>query len=400
MSNENRLLIHFHRSSTAQLRWARFFAVILFLVIFRHLVNNTFFNIDGCICIDTHGRRHNFCYRSEGNSSAFGKKFSCGHLEKLEDLGLLDTSTRVNFTEDLDPVFVTAFSQSHFLEGKRLVASIRAFYKTARIVVYDIGLSKKSAIRVKRWCYVEYRQFNFEDHPRYFRQLFTFRWKPIVIAEALRDFGVIWYMDTSVILQKGDLRHIYALIKCRQTPRISLPIPSVQQRDMRELHWQDTHSWDTVQWTANLEECRKATYLLHSFTGHGIYAATDPSLYSFFPVSVDELRKPKAKMYEAGLVHAVRTKETVEKIVKWSVLCALEEKCMGTEIIPNTCEFNRSDPYSSFAQCHRYDQSVVNVLLADAYYYDRRYYTSEITDFFRIQRFISRPVKNRELKCI
>ncbi|EYB90132.1 hypothetical protein Y032_0223g2672 [Ancylostoma ceylanicum] len=104
-------------------------------------------------------------------------------------------------------------------------------------------------------------------------------------------------------------------------------------------------------------------------------------------------------MYEAGLVHAVKTKETMEKIVKWSVLCALEEKCMGTQIIPNTCEFNRSDPYSSFARCHRYDQSVVNVLLADAYYYDRRYYTSEITDFFRIQRFISLPVKNRELKC-
>ncbi|KHJ98305.1 hypothetical protein OESDEN_01708 [Oesophagostomum dentatum] len=104
-------------------------------------------------------------------------------------------------------------------------------------------------------------------------------------------------------------------------------------------------------------------------------------------------------MFEAGLVHVVRTKETLERILKWSVLCALEEDCMGTNIVPNICEFNRTDLFSSFAHCHRYDQSVVNVLLADAYYYDRHYYTSEITDFFRIQRFISRPVKNRELKC-
>ncbi|VDK75027.1 unnamed protein product [Cylicostephanus goldi] len=108
-------------------------------------------------------------------------------------------------------------------------------------------------------------------------------------------------------------------------------------------------------------------------------------------------------MFEAGLVYAVRSKETIE-LMKWyccvkSVLCALEEHCMGTTIVPNICEFNRSDLYSSFAHCHRYDQSVINVLLADAYYYDRHYYSSEIADFFRIQRFISRPVKNRELKC-
>ncbi|EYB90133.1 hypothetical protein Y032_0223g2672 [Ancylostoma ceylanicum] len=276
MFSENWLSIQSHRSSDVQLRCARLSALILLLVIFRYLVRNTFLNTDDCICFDTHGRSYDFCYRPLGNSSVIGKKFSCDHLERLENLGLLDSTTPATLTQEMDPVFVTAFSQSHFLEGKRLIASIRAFYKTARIVVYDIGLSKKGAVRAKRWCHVEYRLFNFKDHPHYFRQLHTFRWKPIVIAEALRDFGVIWYMDTSVILQKGDLRHIYALIKCRQTPRISIPVPPVEQRDMRESRWQGTYPWDTVQWTANIEECKKSTYLLHSFTGHGIYAATDP----------------------------------------------------------------------------------------------------------------------------
>ncbi|KAK6766195.1 hypothetical protein RB195_025850 [Necator americanus] len=366
----------------------------------KKLIVNIFLKIDECSCIDSSGRLHDFCYRSIGNSSVRGRKFSCDHLEHLRHLGLLDIFSSTNISDDLNPVFITAFSQSHFMEGKRMVASIRAFYKTANIVVYDIGLSKKGVVRVKRWCHVEYRRFNFEDYPSYFRQLHTFRWKPIVIAEALRDFGVIWYMDTSVIVRKGDLRHIYALLKCRQKPRISFPVPSVEERDTREIQRRITPPWDTIQWTANLQECMKSTYLLHSFTGHGIYAATDPSLYSYFPVFFEELRKPKAKMYEAGLVLAMRTRETMEKIVKWSVLCALEENCMGTRIIPNTCEFTNGDRYSSFAHCHRYDQSVVNVLLADAYYYDRHYYTSEITDFFQIQRFISRSVKNRELRCI
>ncbi|VDM74795.1 unnamed protein product [Strongylus vulgaris] len=206
-------------------------------------------------------------------------------------------------------------------------------------------------------------------------------------------------MDTSVVLLKGDLRHIHALIECRQKPRMELPIPSTVQRDLRESFFRSNNSWDTVQWTANLRECKKSTYLLHSFSGHGIYAATDPLLYRYFPVSLEEMRKPKAKMFEAGLVHAIRSRETIDKIVKWNVLCAMEEDCMGTTIMPNICDFNQSDLYSSFAHCHRYDQSVVNVLLADAYHYDRHYYASEITDFFRIQRFVSRPAKNRELRC-
>lgn len=42
-----------------------------------------------------------------------------------------------------------------------------------------------------------------------------------------------------------------------------------------------------------------------------------PALYSYFPVSLQELKKPKAKMYEAGLVLAVKIQETVTNILKW-----------------------------------------------------------------------------------
>ncbi|ETN87257.1 hypothetical protein NECAME_00116, partial [Necator americanus] len=233
------------------------YTTLVLLHYFRYFLVNIFLKIDECSCIDSSGGLHDFCYRSIGNSSVRGRKFSCDHLEHLRHLGLLDISSSTNISDDLNPVFITAFSQSHFMEGKRLVASIRAFYKTANIVVYDIGLSKKGVVRVKRWCHVEYRRFNFEDYPSYFRQLHTFRWKPIVIAEALRDFGVIWYMDTSVIVRKGDLRHIYALLKCRQKPRISFPVPSVEERDTRETQRRITPPWDTIQWTANLQECMK-----------------------------------------------------------------------------------------------------------------------------------------------
>lgn len=389
-----------HATDAGQLRLMLFSAVCIalivlhFLLFFKGLLDD-----DTCSCTDSNGNTFDLCYKSKGNSSLTGKRFSCEHVEQLKSLGLLNTTSFYNITDDIAPVFVTAFSQSHFMEGKRLVASIREFHKTAKIVVYDLGLSLKGIVRVRRWCGVEYRRFRFEEYPLYFEQLFTFRWKPIVIAEALRDYGAIWYMDTSIILEKGDLRHVHALVTCRAKPRINFPMQTIEERDARETYWKKGYPWDTVQWTANVKECKKSTYLLHGFTGHGIYPATDPALYSYFPVSLQELKKPKAKMYEAGLVLAVKIQETVTNILKWSVLCALEERCMATGIIPNACNFNNSDLYATFARCHRYDQSVINVLLADAYYYDRRYYTSEITDFFRIQRFLTRTVRNRELKC-
>ncbi|KAK6051685.1 hypothetical protein COOONC_10810 [Cooperia oncophora] len=97
------------------------------------------------------------------------------------------------------------------MEGKRLIASIRKYHKTATIVVYDLGLT------LERCCASEAMVSNY---PSYFEQLHTFRWKPIVIAEALRDYGAVWYMDTSVILEKGDLRHVQALVTCKAKPRI------------------------------------------------------------------------------------------------------------------------------------------------------------------------------------
>lgn len=86
---------------------------------------------------------------------------------------------------------------------------------------------------------------------------------------------------------------------------------------------------------------------MHGYTGHGIYTATSPGqkcfivrvdntasywliisrqihvychsleVYKFIPTNYAEIKKPKAKMYEAGFIFAVQTKDTVEEILKW-----------------------------------------------------------------------------------
>uniref|UniRef100_A0A7I4XYI6 Uncharacterized protein n=1 Tax=Haemonchus contortus TaxID=6289 RepID=A0A7I4XYI6_HAECO len=338
-----------------------------------------------CLCTDTYGTAHDFCYHLPENESIHGRRFSCDFMATIDRLGLLNTSdipfAVVNFS---NPVFVTAFSLNHQHEAINLMESIAKYFPKQRVIAYDLG-----GVQIdfsKKYNFVETRLFNFSLYPDYVKDLRHYRWKPIIIAETLAEFGAIWYMDSSVVFKKSDLDHVYQLVKCRNEVVERPPLESVAERDRREKETRHESGWDIQQWKRNLAECRKAAYLMHGYSGHGIYPATSPEIYKFIPTNFTEIKKPKAKMYEAGFVFAVRTKDTIEKIVKWYVLCALEKDCMaGNHKEHLFCSLGL-DRFASPPKCHRYDQSVVNLLAANAFWYDRHYYVSEIVDFFNIVR--------------
>ncbi|KAK5974225.1 hypothetical protein GCK32_001362 [Trichostrongylus colubriformis] len=68
--------------------------------------------------------------------------------------------------------------------------------------------------------FLEFRSFNFSMYPSYVTELEEYRWKPIIIAETLAEFGAIWYMDSSVVFEKSDLSHVHQLISCRNEVHI------------------------------------------------------------------------------------------------------------------------------------------------------------------------------------
>ncbi|CAB04238.1 Nucleotide-diphospho-sugar transferase domain-containing protein [Caenorhabditis elegans] len=358
--------------------------------------------LKNCGCKSTvTGKLYDFCYKLPEDEKSIGKKFDCKFVEEWEKI---ESSTKfVDLQNDSlpEPVFVTAFNNPFIRNGKRLISSIRRLGFHNKIILYNLGIEKENLKALENSCILEIRHFNFTKYPGYVRNLKSYRWKPIVIAETLREFGAIWYLDSSVVFEKKNVSHIYDLVTCHgKVNGTRAPLLSSSARDLRESREPHESGWNLDVWKRNLNECRKGQYLLHGYSGHGILSATNPAVYKYFPTNPAELKKPKAKMYDAGFVYAVATRQTMLDIVKWYFLCALQEDCMAPKDAVLRCTFENGDRFSSYAGCHRYDQSIINLVLANQFWYDRRYYVSEIVDFFHIDRSGSIGQIEDQRQCI
>ncbi|KAK0397562.1 hypothetical protein QR680_002171 [Steinernema hermaphroditum] len=125
-----------------------------------------------------------FCYRLPENESIVGQQFNCAYEVYLERFGLSDQAGYVDLEKDdlPNPVFVTAFSNSHYNEGLTLISTIRKYFPNQKVVVYDLGMHPVRVKTLQTLCNVEYRKFRFRNYPPYVRHLHEYRWKPLLIA--------------------------------------------------------------------------------------------------------------------------------------------------------------------------------------------------------------------------
>ncbi|VDL80941.1 unnamed protein product [Nippostrongylus brasiliensis] len=120
---------------------------------------------------------------------------------------------------------------------------------------------------------------------------------------------------------------------------------------------------------------RTSPILINEFTGHGIFPAVHPDVYKFIPTKMEALLRTSE--HGATAIYVRRTPEAMS-IIKWWVLCALEEKCMSPPGSQLGCQFG-ADRYKDYAKCHRFDQAVLNMLLANVYSYEPERYTTGLT---------------------
>ncbi|XGW26300.1 hypothetical protein V3C99_007150 [Haemonchus contortus] len=335
-----------------------------------------------CRCVFNDGL-YDFCYHLPLQPEVRGRPFNCTYASYLDRLDLLATDSAFDLKKDRlpDPMFVTAMSTNHFKEGLTLIANIRKLWPQKKIVVYDLGLSQESVQKLKGLCSVELRDFPFSNFPPHVRNLEEYRWKPIIIAMAVKEYGAIWWMDTSVRWLQDYRNLVYDEITCQETS------PA-----------EEFLSWLGFAQKSNVTDCDKSSYLLQRSSEHSIYATTNPGMYDYIPTIINNQSRKSCENYDANFAFIVKTKETIS-ILKWLVLCALEMGCMAPPGSQLNCNFN-GDRYTRYANCHRYDQSAINLLLANMYGCNSSKYVSRYgSEGAKIERFASNSLTEKDFLC-
>lgn len=228
-------------------------------------------------------------------------------------------------------VLVTAVSSNHFSELLEHITPGDKILPHEKIVVYDLGLNQREIDQLTKMSYVDYRKFNFSGFPEHVKNLRTYAFKPLIIAETLAQFGAVMWMDSSVILKQ---------------------------------HYKYVH---LLEWMIQ----RKSAFLYYvSPSRHSIVFATHKRMFDYLPMrGADE---SKAKMQQATGMILFNTKHMLKHVMKWVVFCSLLEDCITPKGSQLECNFQLPDDV--FGGCHRYDQSLFAVLVSNAYNDEKRRY--------------------------
>ncbi|EGT58687.1 hypothetical protein CAEBREN_19485 [Caenorhabditis brenneri] len=307
-----------------------------------------------CTCTSKKsGKHHNFCYTDPQNANSIGKQFDCSSLKILEDLHLIDTpGPFVNLSqfpqESKKTVFVSAASDNHIQAAHR---SIGGFYKhnpDGKYIFYSLDLPSNLMESLKnKFPQLEIRVFNTTGYPNYTNIWMEYRFKPLIIAEVMREFEYIWWLDSNIGVEKENLVGVFG---------------------------------EEVEGFVKMGNASP----IYSFvyTAHGNFPVMFPDLLKYFPTNSIPLLKDEKHGAQLGAnaLFFSRTELGVQ-IVKWWVLCALDEKCMNPTGAQVYCSFKGNDRWTKFANCFRFDQSVLNLLLLNQYQ-DHNKYLSKHGEFF------------------
>ena len=134
--------------------------------------------------------------------------------------------------------------------------------------------------------------------------------------------------------------------------------------------------------------------LMLSRAGVSNFAVTHPQMYHYLPSNQSELKR--TRMMEAGAELLYRTHLVYNNVIKWWVLCALDQKCIAP-ITDTRCTFpTPAHSFTVYANCHRFDQSAINILLANLYDFDESLYYAKdkLVDIRRGSRRLEGKLEN------
>ncbi|CAI4226791.1 unnamed protein product [Auanema sp. JU1783] len=268
----------------------------------------------------------NFCFQAyvDGKRTSRGKPFNCQLLKYLKQYGL-DSSTKLETVKSFsfeEVVIVTYASTNHFAESRLAIKKIRNIMNNT-IAYYDVGLRPHEVNELKTVCNLVYHKVNFSDFPPHTRNLHNYAFKPIIDAIAYKSYKVYWYVDASIRFRHlSNLLDFYQLLQSSALYDIDQVMNAIR-------------------------------------TSHSQYFATHRGMHLYFPQN-DALAR-KTLMYAAG-IQFVRRGSYSKEVLKWYLLCALDQYCMAPRDASQSCRNLKKDPFNMYGHCHRFDQSALGAI--------------------------------------
>lgn len=251
-------------------------------------------------------------------------------LPWLKNLGFDKAPSQVSSTY---PVIVTGADQQFFIKSQGLIKSfhdhISPHYKTAKIIYYDMGLMPEQLGLLYKYCQCEVRKMPYHLLPAHVSDLNNYAFKSVIANLVYKEFGNVWWADTSVRFVTNDL---------------DLPLKYIRE-----------HGILFFTYGASLNVA------MHTHKQTFAFFNEDPCPYKFF----GEI--------EAGIV-AFRKSHVADVTLRKWVECALNIECLkpvgASKVCPNQPQEMKDD---LIGICHRFDQSILSVILRRLYHKQNDY---------------------------
>ena len=124
--------------------------------------------------------------------------------------------------------------------------------------------------------------------------------------------------------------------------------------------------------------------IMFKSTGHSNYVATHRDTFDFLPTRQSKQKKVYMDCAAAMLIY--NTREMFYNVLWWWLLCAYDVRCL-MPMRKNMCTFSRSRRMETYADCHKYDQSTINILLSNYHGYNLTRYTLKDYGVVTIERW-------------
>lgn len=127
----------------------------------------------------------------------------------------------------IDVTIVTGVNHKYFNYLEKMLKSLDN-YNVKRIIIYDLGIEKIDTDNLRKNIKnyknnILIQTFNFDRYPehvdlnKYYGDLCTYAWKPIIISEVCERFkGIVFWFDSLTLFNK-DIYKLFNILK-NQTP--------------------------------------------------------------------------------------------------------------------------------------------------------------------------------------